>query len=184
MMSPSGHSPMIPERYARARHARTADSPIWRSTLTTEMQDHTAGAVVVGFDGSPAAEGAVRWAARQAVLSGARLDLVMAWEYPTSWGNAIPLPSDYDPAADAQSMIDRVIASLRSEYPSLGIHGHVIEGHPGDVLVEASTHGSLLVVASRGHRALSGLVLGSVSQHCATHAVCPVVVYREPKPAS
>ena len=42
----------------------------------------------------------------------------------------------------------------------------------------------LLVVASRGHRALTGMVLGSVSQHCVTHAACPVVVYREPKPGA
>jgi len=183
-MSPSGHSPMIPEQYARSRRTRSADSPVWRSTLTTDPLDHVTDAVVVGFDGSTSSEGAVRWAAQQAVRSGARLDLVTAWEYPTSWGNAIPLPSDYDPAADAQSMIDPVVEGLHAEHPSLEVHAHVIEGHPGDVLVEASKHGSLLVVASRGHRALAGFVLGSVSQHCVTHCPCPVVVYRERKPAS
>ena len=180
-MSPSGHSPMIPEQYARSRHSRSADSPTWRSTLTTDTHDHPADAIIVGFDGSPGSEGALRWAAQQAVRSGSRLDIVNAWEYPTSWGNAIPLPSDYDPAADAQSMIDPVIEQLHTEHPSLDIHAHVIEGHPSDVLVEASKHGGLRVVASRGHRAFTGVVLGSVSQHCATHAACPVVVYREPK---
>ena len=151
--------------------------------MTTEPHDHPSDAVIVGFDGSPAAGAAVRWAAVQAERSGARLDLVTAWEYPTSWGNAIPFPNDYDPAADAQHLVDPLVEELHAAHASLDIHAHVIEGHPGDVLVEASRHGGLLVVASRGHRAFAGVMLGSVSQHCATHAFCPVVVYREPPTA-
>ena len=37
---------------------------------------------------------------------------------------------------------------------------------------------SLLVVGSRGHGQVAGLVAGSVSQHLARHAPCPVVVAR------
>jgi nucleotide-binding universal stress UspA family protein len=140
-------------------------------------------AVVVGYDGSPASDGAARWAAAQAARTSGRLDLVTAWQYPTSWGNSLPLPSDYDPAHDAQAMLDPVMARLHADYPSLDIHAHVVEGHAGEVLVEASRHASLLVVASRGHRALAGVVIGSVSLHCVTMADCPVVVYRELKPA-
>jgi nucleotide-binding universal stress UspA family protein len=155
--------------------------------LTTESHDPTANkdvdTVVVGYDGSPASDGAVRWAAAQAARTGGRLDLVTAWEYPTSWGNSLPLPSNYDPAHDAELMLDPVLARIHANYPSLVVHAHVVEGQPGEVLVEASRHGSLLVVASRGHRALPGIMLGSVSQHCVTLAFCPVVVYREPKAA-
>jgi len=150
----------------------------------TDTQAYTDGAVIVGCDGSDAATGAVRWAAQQAVRTGARLELVIAWEYPTSWGNTIPLPDDYDPAADARAVLSPVVESLHADFPSLEVGTHVLEGNAGDVLVEASQHASLLVVASRGHRAFAGLVLGSVSQHCVTHAACPVVVYREPKPAA
>lgn len=141
-------------------------------------QDHPSNAVVVGFDGSDAADGAVDWAAAQSELTGGRLELVSAWEYPTSWGNIIPLPSDYDPAADAQAMLDKVVARLATAHPGLHVGTHVVEGRPGEVLVEASRHAALLVVASRGHGSLSGLVLGSVSQHCVTHARCPVLVHR------
>ena len=144
----------------------------------THITEH---AVVAGYDGSPASEGAVRWAAAQAALTGGRLDLVTAWEYPTSWGNSLPLPSDYDPAHDAQVMLDPVMARLHADYPSLDIHAHVVEGHAGDVLVSASTRASLLVVASRGHRALAGVVIGSVGLHCVTMAACPVVVFRVPR---
>lgn len=178
-MSPSGHSPMVPGRYASHRHWRTAGDTIWRDTVI-EDQDHLHDAVVVGFDGSEAATAAAEWAAGQAVLTGGRLELVSAWEYPTSWGNVIPLPSDYDPAGDARSMLDPIVERLATEHPGLDIHAHVVEGRAGDVLVEASRHAKLLVVANRGHGSLSGLVLGSVSQHCVTHATCPVVVHRRP----
>ena len=150
----------------------------------TATEQHATDAVIVGYDGSEAAEGAVRWAAVQAERTGVPLDLVTAWEYPSAWGNSIPLPDGYDPAADAQAMLDPVIEQLHADHPTLEIHSHVIEGHAGDVLVEGSRHGSLLVVSSRGHRALAGMVLGSVSQHCVTHAACPVVVFRPPTPAA
>ena len=149
--------------------------------MASDGPHHPTG-VLVGYDGSPAADAAVDWAAEQAVRADGRLDVVTAWEYPTSWGNTIPLPSGYDPAQDAQTVLDPVIEGIRADHPSLDVHAHVVEGNPGDVLVEASKHGALLVVASRGHRALAGVLLGSVSQHCVTHAACPVVVYREPAP--
>ncbi len=182
-MTPSGHSPMIHDHYARPSSTRTAGEPTWRTTMTTDTQGHPTG-VVVGYDGSSAADGAVTWAAEQAVRSGGRLDVVTAWEYPTSWGSTIPLPTGYDPAQDGRAMLDPVLERIHATYPVLDVHAHVVEGNPGDVLVEASKHGALLVVASRGHRAFAGVLLGSVSQHCATHAACPVVVYREPEPAS
>jgi nucleotide-binding universal stress UspA family protein len=145
-----------------------------------DSQDQPNSAVVVGFDGSDASAAAVAWAAEQAVRTGGRLDVVTAWEYPTSWGSVIPLPSDYDPAKDATAMVAPTVDRLRSEHPGLAVHTHVFEGHPSEVLVEASRHAALLVVASRGHGSFSGIVLGSVSQHCVTHAACPVVVYRTP----
>jgi len=146
----------------------------------SQDQDHPSGAVVVGYDGSDAAGAAVDWAAAQADRTGVRLELLSAWEYPTSWGNIVPFPSDFDPAADARTMLDTIIGRLTTEHPGLAIGSHVVEGRADEVLVEASRHASLLVVASRGHGSFSGLLLGSVSQHCVTHAQCPVLVHRRP----
>ena len=147
-----------------------------------DIEDHGAdqGAVVVGYDGSEASAAAVDWAAAQAERAGTHLDVVTAWEYPTSWGNVIPLPDDFDPAADAQALLDPVVERIHVAHPSLAVYAHVVEGHASEVLVGASRHAGLLVVASRGHGTFSGIVLGSVSQHCVTHAACPVVVYRTP----
>jgi len=55
----------------------------------------------------------------------------------------------------------------------------VVEGHAAPVLLEAARGASLLVVGSRGHGEFTGMLLGSVSEHCVTHARCPVVVVRD-----
>lgn len=61
--------------------------------------------------------------------------------------------------------------------------GPVLEGGPrAPVLLQEADDADLLVVASRGHGEFSGMLLGSVSEHCVTHATCPVVVMRT-KPA-
>lgn len=146
----------------------------------SEGPDHPTDAVVAGFDGSEAAMHAVDWAAAQAQRTEGTLDLVCAWQYPTSWGNVIPLPSDFDPAGNAKTMLEPVVERLATEHPGLRVNVHVIEGRAGEVLVEASRHAGLLVVASSNLGSFSRLVLGSVSLHCVTHADCPVVVHRRP----
>jgi nucleotide-binding universal stress UspA family protein len=51
---------------------------------------------------------------------------------------------------------------------------------PSKALIDASTAAWLVVVGARGHGLLSGMLLGSVSQHLARHAAGPVVVVRRP----
>jgi nucleotide-binding universal stress UspA family protein len=53
------------------------------------------------------------------------------------------------------------------------------EGQAAGVLVEASKKVNLLVVGSRGHGQLAGVLLGSVSEFCAAHSECPVVIVHE-----
>ena len=55
------------------------------------------------------------------------------------------------------------------------------EGHPVDILVAESGRADLLVVGSRGLGGFKGLLLGSVSQQCAQHSRCPVVVVPHPE---
>jgi nucleotide-binding universal stress UspA family protein len=58
------------------------------------------------------------------------------------------------------------------------IERRVVEGKPAQVLLDQSRDSELLVVGSRGLGDFSGLLLGSVSQQCAQHAACPVVIVR------
>jgi len=79
----------------------------------------------------------------------------------------------------AEQTLDRLIEHLRSDNPGLEIDGRVIQGDAAKVLESASAGAELLVVAQRGYGEIVGLVLGSVSGHCITHAKCPVLVYRD-----
>lgn len=134
--------------------------------------------IVVGVDGSESSRHALRWAARQAQLTGGRLDVVVTWELPTSFGWVPPYPSDFNPAGDAERAADEEVTSALTDYPDVISHTTVVEGHPAPTLVQASQGAALLVLGSRGHGEFAGMLLGSVTQHCVTNAHCPVLVWR------
>ena len=68
--------------------------------MTAEPSSDT-GRIVVGFDGSDSSLDALAWAARQAVLTDSTLEVVMTWEWPTSYGWAVPVPDDFDPESES-----------------------------------------------------------------------------------
>ncbi len=109
--------------------------------------------IVVGIDGSACSRAALEWAAHQAELTGATLEAVISWEWPTAYGVAFSyLPPDYDPGADARTVLDQALESIRGAHPRLTIRPVIREGHPAPALVDASQGAELLVVGSRGHR--------------------------------
>jgi nucleotide-binding universal stress UspA family protein len=77
-------------------------------------------------------------------------------------------------------MLDQIVGTLAPEFPTVTIDTRAVAGQPAEVLIEASRHADLLVVGSRGRNQVSGILLGSVSQHCATRALCSVVIVRNP----
>ena len=139
--------------------------------------------IVVGVDGSDTSVAALEWATGLASRIGASIEAVTTWQWPTGIGPVIPFPEGYDPAGDARTMLESLVQPVADGHPSVAVRNRIVEGHPAEALVEASRHADLLVVGSRGHGAFSGMLLGSVSQHCATHAASPVVIYRDrPEP--
>ena len=140
--------------------------------------------IVVGVDGSSSSSDALDWAARQAELTDSDIDVVIAWEWPTVYGSPFAFPSDYDPIADAKRVLDSVIASAAAAHPTVEFQPIVKEGHPAPALVAASKGADLLVVGSRGHGEFTGMLLGSVSEHCVTNAHCPVLVLRNEEVAN
>jgi nucleotide-binding universal stress UspA family protein len=134
--------------------------------------------IVAGIDGSASSIRALHWAARQAQLTGSPLEVITAWEWPSNYGWSIPLPDGYDPASDAQRLLDDCIPEVRKTHPDLDLQTRVVQGHPAPTLVQASRDADLLVVGSRGHGEFTGMLLGSVSEYCVANADCPVVVTR------
>lgn len=133
--------------------------------------------IVAGVDGSRNSTDALRWAARQAELTGGRVHAVIVWRLPVSYRYA-PDYSDVDFVEDARKTLDDAVAETLGPKPEVPVVTRVLEGHPAQVLIEATRDADLLVVGSHGHGAFAGMLLGSVSQHCVQHAHCPVVVVR------
>jgi nucleotide-binding universal stress UspA family protein len=140
--------------------------------------------IVVGVDGSGSSRHALRWAARQAQLTGATLDVVITWELPTSFGWVPPYPSDFNPAKDAQKAADDEVSAALVDYPDVATQITVVEGHPAPTLLQSSRGAALLVLGSRGHGEFAGMLLGSVTQHLVSTAHCPVLVWRGDGPST
>lgn len=141
-------------------------------------QDRDAGRIVAGVDGSPSSKAALRWAVRQARLTGAEVEAVTAWHLPSSYGVAPTADWTADFEGEARKMLTDTLNELGIE-PPVTVRATVAEGHPADVLVRAARGADLLVVGSRGHGGFAGSLLGSVSQYCVHHAACPVLVVRD-----
>jgi nucleotide-binding universal stress UspA family protein len=55
----------------------------------------------------------------------------------------------------------------------------VAEGDVSASLITAAKAADMLVLGSRGRGGFAGLKQGSVSQECAQHAACPVVIIKQ-----
>jgi len=104
--------------------------------------------------------------------------MIMTWDWPTTYGWAMYFPAGYDPSEGMPEILSKVAADLRTKYPGIEVRFRVEHGHPAPLLVEASKGADLLVVGCRGHGEFVGMLIGSVSEYCATNAHCPVLVHR------
>lgn len=135
------------------------------------------GRIVVGVDGSDSSKAALRWAVRQARLTGARVEAVHAWQYPTTaYGWAV---TETNVESVARLRLEEMIAGAAGPDADVEVQPVVQQGHPAQVLLDAARGAELLVVGNRGHGGFAGALLGSVGQHVVQHAACPVVVVRD-----
>jgi nucleotide-binding universal stress UspA family protein len=142
------------------------------------------GTWVVGVDGSEDSRTALEWAAIQATGRGVEIVALCTWRAPILPSDAVGQPAllmDWgDFEAELRRRLDEIIESVRPDDVSTEvvprIVPRVVQGRASHTLIEESREAELLVVGSRGRGGLSGVVLGSVSQQCATHASVPVAV--------
>jgi nucleotide-binding universal stress UspA family protein len=86
---------------------------------------------------------------------------------------------DFDPGYgddDARRVLDAAIAALGDAADGLRIDRQTVCELPARGLLDAAADADLLVVGSRGHGGVRGLLLGSVSTHVMHHARVPVVI--------
>lgn len=139
--------------------------------------------IVVGVEGSDGSRAALRWAIDEARVRSSTVVVVTAY-LPTY----VPAAPDYgyvpldapDLVDEVRKMQDEVVAEALAldGGPPVPFEQQLLEGRAAETLITASQDASLLVVGNRGRGGFRGLLLGSVSQHTAHHAGCPVVIVR------
>ena len=135
--------------------------------------------IVVGVDGSPAAEAALAKAIAEAEAWGAELTAVAGVPVGTGAGLMAWLPAAVDHEAvlrDVAAGLDVVVDRALADHPDVQVRRHVLDGNGAALLTEFSTAVDLVVVGSRGRGGFAGLLLGSTSQTVLHHAACPVMV--------
>jgi nucleotide-binding universal stress UspA family protein len=150
-----------------------------------------AGKIVVGVDGSAHAAAALRWAAEEAALRSATLEVVHAWSFvpvatpadsglvPMAWTDNVEL-LDVTRQAAQEAAAAQVVEVLG---PDHGATVSVVENGPAEALLAAAAGADLLVVGNCGRGNLAAALLGSTSAKVADQASCPVVVVRaQPEP--
>ncbi|MFE2017808.1 universal stress protein [Streptomyces sp. NPDC059499] len=139
------------------------------------------GRIVVGVDGSDASIKALRWAVRQAELTGDTVEAVNSWEYPaSSWASMMPgMPEDFDPQAVAIVALTEALEEALGAEGAASVSKVVVIGNPAQSLLDRAAGANLLVVGARGYSGFKATLLGSVSLHVVQHAPCPVTVVRD-----
>jgi nucleotide-binding universal stress UspA family protein len=141
-----------------------------------------AGPVVVGFDGSAAAEAILDSAFAAAAARGGGLTVVRAFRPGTPpWPAEAPPPVVYNGGTSRAATIaelERIVAPRVEKYPDVAVELAAVGGDAAQALVDASHRAQLVVVGSRGHGGFTGLLLGSVGMHLTHHADCPVLISR------
>lgn len=140
--------------------------------------------VVVGTDGSPTAEEAVRQAGDLAAAAGARLVVVSAYEHHR--GDHPPDVAEEDVPAELrwiitdQAQAEALANAGREVARAAGASGVVVRASAGDaagVLIDVAEEfdADAIIVGSRGLTG-AGRFLGSVASTVAHHAPCDVLV--------
>jgi nucleotide-binding universal stress UspA family protein len=172
------------------RRRLSTDRAPWASVDLIRHPDSSSGeettvsawkTILVGVDGSPGSRKALTWAAAEAADHGAELAVLNVWEHtllPPAGSVSVSERYVPDPSQATIDELLQVIKEELGEQPAVPVQAQVKQGRPAKVLIDESAGADLLVVGSRGHGGFAGLVLGSVGQHVAAYAKCPVTVVR------
>jgi len=143
--------------------------------------------IVVGVDGSPAANAAACWAAREAAMRGLPLTVVHTLKAIVPTYPAIPLAAGVAVWQEEQGrqVLEQAVKiaadAVRGE-PGVAVSTELAFASPVPTLIDMSGEAEMLVVGASGRGAVSRLLLGSVSSSVVRGAHCPVAVIRDEDP--
>lgn len=147
-----------------------------------------AGSIVVGVDGSAPSMTALRWALAEAALRVATVRVVHVWRSPYDYelagaGDLGPIADDTALASAARRVLDRVLAEIDQDHPTVAVESVLREGDPAEQLCLAAREADLLVVGAHGHRGFGDALIGSVSVRVAHHCTGTVVIVPDQRAA-
>ena len=136
--------------------------------------------IVVGTDGSPGAEAAIRKSIELAGGSGATVHLVAA--YPgRSTLERLGMTARQD-TIDMRGVAMDVLARDERRFTEAGftVEKHAREGDPADAILDVAEErdADLIVVGNKGMSGAKRFLLGSVPNKVSHHAPCSVLIVR------
>ena len=148
-----------------------------------DQRTDAAGTIVVGFDGSPHGEAALRYALAEGARRGMPVNVVTASEPPESWAYAYSVYPLLDSGEAREAMqaastrrVEEIRDGLDDAQRAVPVEVTTIVGPPSVVLTESAKGAALLVVGHRGRGGLRSALLGSAGLSAVLHAPCPVTV--------
>jgi nucleotide-binding universal stress UspA family protein len=146
--------------------------------------------IVIGLDDTPTARAALRWAARQARLTGATVRAVHVIDWPIgieAFGSVEVNEDGHLPEEKVSGSYRRGIRRVFEEAsPEPEWQLQFVEGDTGPVLIAEAADADLLVIGTRTNPDwTTGDVAGPVAHHCLSRTTCPVVTVpldRNPQP--
>jgi nucleotide-binding universal stress UspA family protein len=137
--------------------------------------------IVVGIDGSRFGDEALSCAIAEAARSSRRL-LVVHVRRRVAEGLAQAVTDPFN-EPESRAAGHRILehAALLARQHAVPVQVRLLEGSAAKQLIEAAAGAAMLVVATHGHTGLAKIALGSVSEECARHATCPVLLVPPPQ---
>jgi nucleotide-binding universal stress UspA family protein len=134
--------------------------------------------VVVGIDGTPLSEAALAFAYDAAAARGVPLVAVHTWLDAVNDPALAALVDWQTAAVQAEEVLAERLAGWGEKYPDVPVQRLVARGLPGHALLDQAAMAQLVVVGTRGHGEIAGLLLDSVSNALVHKAACPVAIVR------
>ena len=173
MKQMSAQVPAVPNHFVSdpegARYETLGDDQI---ELVEPIGRH--GRIVVGIDGSEESVTALRRGIRIANALNTSIEAVSTWRLPSGYSSVGEY--EYSPLDDANAILSGAAKSVFGAKNPGWFTTATFEGNAAEILIEQSVGAEMVVVGSRGHGGIAGVLLGSVSAIVAEHAHCPVLI--------